>query len=489
MITWMQKHNRWLVWTIWVATIAFIGAGFVGWGSYKYGSKASAVGKVGDVEISNAKLNFTYQNLYERYNEIFKGKFDEEQAKKMGLIKQAFNSLASQAQILNLAKEYGIVVSEQELANYIAGMRAFQENGVFNRTVYNTYLQNRRIKSSTFEAILRDELTVRKVLDLLEYPAVAFETKTVASALSIEDKIAYKVLSPDAMQVTLSDEEIQKAWEADKASYLTPRMFELALLWTETKDINVTDKDVQDFYDKNSFNYVAADGTQLTLDNVKPVVAQDLRIKKGKKQALLDYIALKKGKKTPQETRKLPLNDPQLSKELWADILQKDPGTLLKPKPVGSRYVTVKILKVIDPEPMPFAQAKDAVEKQLKRAKASEMMEAEARKILEGIDKAELTESDYLSLTKSAPLPPLDAEESLQFLEKLFTSSEKKGIIRLSKRIVIYKIKDQKIGSADENLTQSVQNETDQIKKSVFEDALFKKLNEQFPVKAYAKGL
>jgi len=489
MITWMQKHNRYLVWTIWVATIAFIGAGFVGWGSYKYGSKASAVGKVGAIEISNAKLDFTYQNLYERYNEIFKGKFDEAQAKKMGLIKQAFDSLASQAQILNLAKAYGIVVSEKELADYIAGTRAFQENGVFNQTVYKTYLQNRRLKSTTFESILRDELTVQKVLSLLEYPAVTFEKQTIASALSIEDKVGYKVLSPDETAVALTDEEIKKAWEENKDSYLTPRMFELALLWSDTKEINVTEKEIQDFYDKNSFNYVGADGAQLALDKVKAVVTQDLRIKRGKKQALLDYIALKKGKTTPTETKNLPLNDPLLSKKLWEEIQQNDAGALLKPKVVGSRYVTVKLIKVTDPRPMPYQDAKRAVEKQLKMAKAAERMETQSNALLDGIDKTELTTSGYLSLTKHALLPPLDQQESSQFLGKLFTSSEKKGIIRLSKRMVVYKIIDQRISPVDENLTKNVQNETDKIKKNVFEEALFKKLNEQFPVKAYAKGL
>ena len=51
MISWMQKNNKYLVWTIWVATFAFIGAGFVGWGSYSFGSKAGNIAKVGEVEI------------------------------------------------------------------------------------------------------------------------------------------------------------------------------------------------------------------------------------------------------------------------------------------------------------------------------------------------------------------------------------------------------------------------------------------------------
>ncbi len=47
MITWMQKHKKWLIVTIWISTIAFVGAGFVGWGSYDYGKSDSAVAIVG----------------------------------------------------------------------------------------------------------------------------------------------------------------------------------------------------------------------------------------------------------------------------------------------------------------------------------------------------------------------------------------------------------------------------------------------------------
>jgi peptidyl-prolyl cis-trans isomerase D len=489
MITWMQKHNRWLVWTIWVATIAFIGAGFVGWGSYKYGSKASAVGKVGDVEISRGKLNFTYNNLYNRYNEIFKGKFDEEQAKKMGLTKQAFDSLSSQAQLLNLAKQYGIIVSEKELQDYIVSMKGFQEGGVFNKTVYKTYLQNRRIKNTLFESILADELTIKKLMDILGQDAVDFENKAIASALGIEDKIAYKVLSPGDFQISIDEESLKKEWEASKDNYLTPRSYKISIYWTDTNGIEVNEKDIQDFYDKNSFNYIDANGTQLTLEQAKSAVTKDLRIKKGKKQALLDYIAVKKGQKQYTETKVLPQNDLLFTAELWKTIAQSNPGTLIKPKPVGSKYATVKNEEVIDPVPMSFEQAKEAVTQKLKLTRSVDMMEARAKEILDQIESESLTTSEYVSLTKKALLSPMNQQESLQFLQNLFTSSGKKGIIRLSKRLVVYKIVSQQVNTSDANLTQSVKSQASQIKKSVFENALFEKLNKQFPVKAYVKGL
>ena len=33
MITWMQRHKKWLVITIWISTSACVGAGCGGWGS------------------------------------------------------------------------------------------------------------------------------------------------------------------------------------------------------------------------------------------------------------------------------------------------------------------------------------------------------------------------------------------------------------------------------------------------------------------------
>ncbi|MBV5334593.1 MAG: SurA N-terminal domain-containing protein, partial [Sulfuricurvum sp.] len=77
MITWMQRHRKYLVITIWISTIAFIGAGFVGWGQYDYGDKAGAVAKVGKITITQEELQKNYSNLFNQYNQMFQGKLDE----------------------------------------------------------------------------------------------------------------------------------------------------------------------------------------------------------------------------------------------------------------------------------------------------------------------------------------------------------------------------------------------------------------------------
>ncbi len=489
MISWMQKHNKYLIITIWIATIAFIGAGFVGWGSYQYGSKASALGKVGDIEITQERFDMTYQNLYNQYNELLKGKFDEAKAKEMGLLKQAFDSLASQARLLSLAKSYGIVVSDKELGEYVASIKGFQKNGKFSKIIYRTYLQGRRLKAKTFESVLSDELTVQKLIRLLGSKALPFETNILASALSIADKVAYKVIRPAELEVKLDDAALKSFWEASKSSYMTPRMYEVEIVWTDSAKANVDEKALRDFYDKNSYNYVGADGKQFTFEQAKSMVTQDYKIKKTKKEALKAYVAFKKGETKATDTKVLAENSPELSPALWSEITQAKTGDVVKPKVVGVKYATVKLLHVVEPKEKEFEEAKSEVTKVLTAQKKNELLEAKSKEVLKNIEHENLATTNWMTMQKFDKMAPLSQQETLQFLQKLFTSSVKKGMITVSDNVVVYKVTEQKMDKVDSNLSKMVEGNANQIKKNVFESNLFKALSKQYPTQKYVKGI
>ncbi len=487
MIAWMQKHNKYLVITIWIATIAFIGAGFVGWGTYQYGSKAGAIARVGDVTISQEKFNFTYQNLYRQYAEMFKGNFDDAKAKKMGLDKEVFRRLVSQAMLLNLAKEYGVIVSDEELAEAIAQLPAFRTNGKFDKRVYETFLEARGLKAKTFESILRDDLTIEKLMGFLNQNAVPFEKEVVASALSVSDKIRYQVLSPASVDLNASEADLKKLWEGEKEKFMTPRHYTLALLWTDTSDINASEADLKTFYQRNSFNYTDAEGKELGFEKARTQVERDYRIKKGKKKALLEYIAFKKGKKKATQIKDLPIGDKSLPQSLWKEIESTSPGELIKPRPVKDRYVTVRIEKTTAPRPMRFDEAKALVAAQWKKEAAAKAIEKKAKELLKTPKKIS-AESPWLSLTESVTLPPLSLSESLQFVQKLFTSNKKEGIIDVAGKKIVYVIEEQRFGQNDKNLTKKIGVTADRIKKGEFEGSLLKSLYEKYPVKSFVKG-
>ncbi len=105
MITWMQRHKKWLVITIWISTIAFVGAGFVGWGgSYDYGSKGGAIAVVGDREVSVDEYQREYSNLYEQYSQVFGDQFNQEMADKMNLRNVAYDMVVQKKSYIGICR-------------------------------------------------------------------------------------------------------------------------------------------------------------------------------------------------------------------------------------------------------------------------------------------------------------------------------------------------------------------------------------------------
>jgi len=489
MISWMQKHNKYLVWTIWIATIAFIGAGFVGWGSYSFGSKAGNVAKVGNIEIPQTKLNMVYSNIYNQYNQMMQGKLDDKKAKEMGLIKQAFATLATQAKILNFAKDAGIVVSDEELAKALEEIKAFQKDGTFNKEIYQGYLRSQRLKAKVFEESLREELTINKTLALFNVDALPLETEAFSAAMNVADKLAYKVLTAADVNFTLDENKLKAFWETQKENYMTKKAYELSVVWTPSSETAVTDDEIKAFYEENSFNYTDAKGKQLSFNEAREQVTKDLKLKKTKKTAQKNYIAFKKGKLSSSETLTLPLGDLKLTKAVWDEIQQKNRGDILKPKIVGNKYATVKIDNIKEPSVMTYEEAKKEVTKDYTSQAKKEALLTLAESTLKNLNDSNALISDFVTLEKSDNLKPLNSQESLQFLQKLFTSNKEKGIISVLDKVIVYNIMEQKLLPMDENKTDVVKQTVNQMKKRTFESNFIDMLDKKYPTEVYMGGL
>ncbi len=489
MISWMQKHNKYLVWTIWVATIAFIGAGFVGWGSYDLGSKAGNVAKIGDIEIKQSKLNTVYSNIYGQYNQMLKGKLDDKKAKEMGLIQQAFAQIATQAKVLNFAKDSGIVISNNELISKLEKIKGFQKDGAFNRSIYDNYLKSQRLKAKDFENSLKEELIIKKTLALLEVESLPLEIEVIGAAMNVADKLKYKVLTTTDVNHTSDDTKTKAFWETQKENYMTQKAYDLSFVWTSTSDAIVSDEELKNHYEANSFNYTNAQGKQLNFEKAKENVSKDLKLKKTKKSAQKAYIAFKKDALKSSETVTLPLGDLKLTQTIWNEIETKSIGDILKPKVVGEQYVTVKINSIIEPKVMNYDQAKEKVTTIYDAQAKKEALLTLAESTLTNIETSDATVSDFVTLTNRDNLKSLNSQESLQFLQKVFTSNKEKGIISVSDKVIVYNIIEQKLLSMDVNQTDLVKQTVNQMKKKTFESNLLKMLDKKYPTEVYMGGL
>ena len=490
MIAWMQRNNKYLVITIWIATIAFIGAGFVGWGSVNFGSKASSVAEVGEIPISKVKYQFTYANLYNQYAQKLGAKnFDRKKAKELGLDKIAFKSLYNQALLLNMAKEYGVVVSDKEVADEIAKFDILKDqNGNIDKKIYANFLRSRGLKAKDFEAIIRDELIVQKLQSMLHIKPLPLEKEAMSATFKIGDKINYKIVKFSDVNVTVSEDEIKKYWQKHRANYLTKTKYNLELLYTKANDINFSKDELERYYKENSFNYVDNNGSILPFDKVSQRVEQDLTLKKLKKIAILERNRFKKGKLKASEVVTLDESDPRLSSEIWKMIQEAADGEYLKPKVVDDKYVTVHLVKKIPPQEKSFEEAKVDVKKdyllQLKKDKLDKL----AKDIMQDSNALDKSVKDFISLNKFQTIDGLTPQDSMKVIRYIFGSDKKIDKVSISDGVFIYKVIEQKI-LEDNSTTNLLNKEIASIKNGELNSNLLKELSSKYSLKVYVKGL
>ncbi len=489
MISWMQKNNRYLVWTIWVATITFIGAGFVGWGSYKFGLSGDAIAKVGNVEIDKDKYQIAYKSVYNMYNQQLQGTLDNEKAKELGVEKQAFEAVKAQALFLNLAKDYGIETSDNEVAKALEGINAFWVNGKFNKSTYEQYLSSEGYKPKMFEDEIRDELTIAKVSALLKTKSFDFENRAMSAPLGISDELAITILNPKDATVKIDENGVKNFWQAHQNSYKNPEKFEVEVVWTPVDNIAVTKEEIENFYNTKGDNYSDQNGNKLPIEIMTPMITQELKIQKGEKIAQRAYIDFKKSKVKASQTLTISSDDSRFDKDTIAELKGAKVGDFIKPKVVNNEYATFKLLAITPSRPMTFDEAKPFASKDYASKMVAENLQKIAKEKEKNIDRNTAQSVIWLDINGNKPLLSLSSQESLQFLQNLLTSRRERGIINLSDKVIIYKILSQKITKNSQKDSELIGQSVTQLKNNVLTKNILDTLNQKYKTTIYAKGM
>ncbi len=487
MITWMQRHKKYLIITIWISTIAFVGAGFVGWGQYSYGDKAGAVAKVGSVEITMGELQKSYSNLYNQYSQMFQGEFDEEKAKSLGLKSQALQYLTQQALVLNLAKSYDLQVSDTELLNEIKTKDFFFKNGAFDAQTYKEILLRNNLSVKEYEDDIKKELLIKKTLALFPVKAREDELKILSTATSIADKIEYKILNADQINVDTSDKFLKPFWEKMQNDFMTEESYEIKFIKQPKISKEYDDAALSSYYSENRLHFKDKDGKILSLDDAKDKIKEEMDAKATKKEALKAYIAYKKGELKDVEVKSSTIsasNNPFNKDAFDAVSALTSASPFSKPVMVGDDYITFELVNVNQSKAKSYEDAKD-------EAASLYVSEEKRKKLLEMAKKSFSTfkgkTTEFIRGNDYKKFTDLNSIEAVEFLNALFGSEEKRGFVPLkSSKIVMYNILEQKL--LDSTLSEE-NNPIAKLKGTMFNEGLIKNLQNRYKTEIFIEGL
>lgn len=485
MITWMQRHKKYLVITIWISTIAFVGAGFVGWGAYDLNrDRAASVAKVGHRTISVQEFQSAYANHYAFYNNLLGGKLTQEQATQMGLDKIVMQTLVNQSLLLNYADELGLLATTNDVKEKLASNPNFQTNGVFNKEAYYSILKSNRITPSDYEKGLEKEILYTKLENALKMPATSKEIELFTSAFFMQDRLSVAAVALDANEITANDEQIKTYWEAHKSQYLTPKSYALDIVTIPASATKIDPKDLEAFYGEEKYNYKHDDGKLKSFDEAKEQLTKDYQLKMDKKTALESYLAFKKGEINATESKTIFDNDTTFPLDKIQTAAKDE---VLKPLVVDNRYMIIKVKDIKFPEPMPFELAKKDAAKGLLDELKSAALEKKAQAKLEAFNG---TDIGFVSRDTVKSIAGLSEAKSTEFLSHVFDNTTKKGYQILDGKAIVYEILEQKLLNSDKakQYVSMISENVQQAKQTELNQNLIKKLASIYPVEQYYKG-
>ncbi|HIP02163.1 MAG TPA: hypothetical protein EYG75_01465 [Campylobacterales bacterium] len=483
MISWMQKHRKYLVVTIWISTIAFVGAGFVGWGAYSFSTdKANAVAKVGEITITGKELQSSYNNIYSYYNQMLGGKLTQEKADQLNLQDVALNQLIQQTLLLNYADDLGIVALEGEVLAQIQDIDNFKKEGVFDKDTYFKTLKAINKKAKDFENDIEKEIIIKKLNTALQMPYTELELETLGASIYLKDKLNVKLVDIQNSDINISDEALKSYWNDHKTDYMSEKSYTIEQIKVNSAKMIVDEKSMEEFYNDNKHIFKGDDDKILSFENAKEHVKEKVQLKMAKKEALKKYLAFKDGKLQADETRTLTATDSDIPLD---KIIASKVGSYIKAIELKDGYITAKLTAINKPEPLKFELAKDSAYSALFKSNKQKLLEKKVKE--ESIELREVQTLDYLSRDDAAKITMLSENEANAFLNHLFAQSEKKGYYIFSDKAIAYEIIDQKLSADDQNETQkeNLINNIKAIKTNTTQNMLIKQLETRYKIEKH----
>lgn len=439
MIAWFQSHKKFLVIILAITVFAFVGAGFVGWGSYSYGSKAAAVATVGDEKITVEQFQQAYSNLHSFYSQFYEEGINA--GVQQELQQMALSSLINETLLVNYARDLGLTVSKDEIAARIVSMEAFKKEGKFSKEVYLAALQNARREVKEFEENMGRQILVDKLAYFLELPASPSEKAVMTASMFMADRLMIKVLEAPK-NITVTEAEAKAHYEANRFEYMGEPRYDVAFIQTGIEGISATEEEAREFYNRNRGRFLSEAGAPLSYDEAKADALKGAKMAKARREALKTRIAWRDGKIEAKTVQGLALSNNVLPIEVMQALEAGQNKEMIDPVETETGYIVARVDNRYPPEPLAFAQARGMVEGELRAQKAARFLEEEGKKQLKGFKGTDL---GFITRADAAKIQGLNIYEANQLIEQLFASTESSGVVTLGSKAVLYRVLEQKL--------------------------------------------
>lgn len=258
-----ERAQTWVAWVI-VGLLVLV---FAVWGvnSYFEPDSVVTVAKVNDAKISIRQFQQAYEAQRAQIQQQLGGRVDPALFESFGLKEQVLQRLVDEEVQVQRTVDEGYRVGDVQLARHINQIQAFQTDGRFDKELYEQVLSRMMTSPGEWEMLQRRNL-------LLEQPAVgiiatAFATNhDIDYALRLREQqreVGYFILplARYTADVQVTDEEVQAYYDNNRDRYQYPEQVQVEYLELSldelAKQVSVTEQTVADLYEQQKNRFVS----------------------------------------------------------------------------------------------------------------------------------------------------------------------------------------------------------------------------------------
>jgi peptidyl-prolyl cis-trans isomerase D len=264
----MRRHRNWLKWSLGLVCLAFV-IFYIPDFLRSTGADAAGSDTVAVIEgqqIRADEFRRTYQAQLQSYRAAYGGNMNDQLLKQLGIDQQILQQMVDERAALAEADRLGLKVSDQEVAQRIYSIPAFQENGTFIGTQrYQQLLASQRppLTTSEFEENVRRSLAVDKLrLSITDWLSISDkELEQEYRRRNDKVKLALVTFNADRYRpdVTVSDTDVAGYFEAHTADFKVPEKRKVKYLLIDVEalraKITVPPADVERAYNEGIDQY------------------------------------------------------------------------------------------------------------------------------------------------------------------------------------------------------------------------------------------
>lgn len=427
------KHLKWILVFVVLVFIFFVWADFgTGLGNQGPGGPRVAA-YVGDGEVTLTEFERQYRQLEGLYGQIYGDRMTPEMARQMGLPMQALNQAVSQEILLAEARNMGLEVTDDELRNNILQEQTFQDGqGRFvGEEQYQELVRNRLGYPSPamFEQSLREELLVRKLMDILKANLYISDKEVEEAYREQVERARIRYIQVPrtrfAQNVQVTDAEIKDYFGKHSQEYRLPEQREAAYLLVDpaqlASKVPADEAAQRAYYQEHKEEYtqpeqvharhilVKAEG-RTDADAQKILEGARARLAKGE-----DFAALAR-ELSEEPAAKTSGGDlgffgrGQMVPAFEQAAFGAQPNTLVGPVKSDFGWHLIQVLEKRPAGTQPFEQVRPMIAQRLSADRTAEMAEAKARELAERLAKDKPASADALK-------PLANAAEGISFGE------------------------------------------------------------------------